>query len=363
MLTHHFLSLKKYDEERVAGEKRASLAAPRYSTQFNATIVTSIAGEMGNQIGYMTRGLLLKWTLLEDHGVRSQIWLQHQSNRKWVGARASMQRCFNSTRTMDFEKGNTEEFTAKKAKQALLYGAEAYTFTTNLTGFVERIEAGDPLSAANASSFVASGTNAAISLPFLHSTGLSPLPSQLERHYHKVREAFAFDFASSQCCNPGIRPAPDESVFHFRNFRTELRRPSIRRNFPELGPKQVAREVFGHLPRGSKVAVLSRFKDDNVQRHVRAFEERGLRVRVISGNSGEQDFCFLLSAEKEIAGNARSTYFYWAGILGHAKTVRLYTVNTGDQIHPNFIQPEELRVRYNVSNLVTNSTLDTDWHL
>ena len=342
------------------------MPASRHSANFNATVVAGISGEMGNQIGYMSRGLLLKWALFDDHGVRSQLWLRHQSHRKWIGARASMQKCFASTRTMDFERGNTEEFDAKKATQESRYGRAAYAYAgafehNNLTAFVERIEAAGLPSDGNASSAIEVGTDTTMSLPFIHSTGLQPPLAwdtpQLQRYYAKIRRFFAFDFNSTQCCNPAAKPDPDESVFHFRNFKTELRRPSIRINFPELGPRQAARDLFGHLPRGSKVAIISRFLDDNVQRHVTAFEDRGLRVRVISGNSGEQDFCFLLSAEKEIAGAAKSTYFYWAGLLGRAETVRLYTVDltVADQ-YRSF-------GRFNVSNLVTNSTLDADWHL
>ena len=287
-----------------------------------------------------------------------------------------MQKCFASTRTMDFERGNTEEFTRKEALQTAQYGTGSHLQTSqygtgshyynaggaNLTGFMGQLEAGVP-TAGNNAAHVESGTTATISLPFLYSTLMPAASLDIERYYHKLREFFAFDYDASACCNPALAPDPDESVYHFRNFRAELRQPRFRQKYPELGPQQAARDLVGHLPRGSKVALLSRVVDGNVQRHVAAFEERGLRVRIITGNSGEQDFCFLLSAEKEIIGNGKSTYFFWAGLLGSAKTVRLHALNlVNPGGHQNYEHPEELKARWNFSNFATNSTLDTDWH-
>ena len=55
-------------------------------------------------------------------------------------------------------------------------------------------------------------------------------------------------------------------------------------------------------------------------------DERGLQVRVIEGQSGTQDFCFLMSAQKELVGSFMSTFVTWAAYLGNMKRANLYRV-------------------------------------
>jgi hypothetical protein len=99
--------------------------------------------------------------------------------------------------------------------------------------------------------------------------------------------------------------------------------------FHELDAYRTAHELFGHLQPGDKVAITSRFGDDpSVQPYVDALTNRSLQVRVITGQSGVEDFCFLLHAKKELVGMAESTYTLWAGYLGNATKVRLYSMDT-----------------------------------
>lgn len=357
-----------------------NVTTQKESNEFNATILVHLSGEMGNQISKMAYGLMVKWKLDADHGIQSHIWLRHQDNEKWRRARKSMQTCFISTREMDFEKGNShaKEFTIKKAMQESRYGPHAHEFSkVNLIGLdqfakdtqaqsVSRITSSLQRNKNASSVAVESGTNSSLSLPFIQTDGFANGKHiHIQRYYHKIREFFQFDYGRSECCKPDLKPPdPDESVFHFRNFKTEL--PSfLQARFPELGPNQVAKDLFGHLPRGSKVAIISRFVDDNVHQHVEAFEKRGLQVRVITGNSGEQDFCFLMSAEKEIVGSSRSTFFYWAGLLGKAKTIRLHTALSVNQTvsgtSKSYYKPEELRGRFVFSNHILNEALDVGW--
>jgi len=104
---------------------------------------------------------------------------------------------------------------------------------------------------------------------------------------------------------------------------------SLKNGIAELSPNQTAVDLFGHLKPGNKVAILTRFSAEQAAPYVEALEERGLKVRVISGQDGEQDFCFLMSATKEMIGIVYSTYLFWAGILSQTcKRVLAYSIDT-----------------------------------
>jgi hypothetical protein len=131
----------------------------------------------------------------------------------------------------------------------------------------------------------------------------------------------------------------------------------------ELSPNKTATLLLGHLKQqevggaAAKVAITTRIHNPRVQDYVHALEELeledttttettntntqeekgdvhrrrhrgGLKVRVVAGQSGVQDFCFLLSAEKELVGSVTSTYVRWAAILGKAKVAKLYLHDT-----------------------------------
>jgi hypothetical protein len=100
-----------------------------------------------------------------------------------------------------------------------------------------------------------------------------------------------------------------------------------RMGFKELGPKQTASDLLGHLRQGDKVAVVSRFSNGELDKYLSAMRDRGLRVRLIKGQSGRQDFCFLRSAQKEMVGVSISTYFYWAARLSNASRVVTYSLD------------------------------------
>jgi hypothetical protein len=99
--------------------------------------------------------------------------------------------------------------------------------------------------------------------------------------------------------------------------------------FEELSPNKTANELFRNLKAGDKIAITSRFiSDPKVNAYVDALTSRGIQVRVIEGQTGVEDFCFLLSARKELVGFAESSYAAWAGYLGNANKVRLYSVDS-----------------------------------
>jgi hypothetical protein len=98
--------------------------------------------------------------------------------------------------------------------------------------------------------------------------------------------------------------------------------------FQELSPNQTALDLFGHLRPGDRVAIVSRFGVEHVQLYVDALEDRGLQVRLVEGQTGMQDFCLMMRAQKEMVGMAISTYFMWAALLGDCRKVTAYSVDT-----------------------------------
>jgi hypothetical protein len=113
-------------------------------------------------------------------------------------------------------------------------------------------------------------------------------------------------------------------------------RYSLTHGFEEMGPHQTARDLLGNLNSGDKLAILSRFNASAYDEQlIRDLEDRGVQVRFISGQSGVQDFCFLMSAKKELVGMARSSYFLIASLLGNASQVRSYWLDTNATRHEN----------------------------
>jgi hypothetical protein len=128
---------------------------------------------------------------------------------------------------------------------------------------------------------------------------------------------------------------------HYRNFAKEFQisgaqkngvKPSTLPSFEEATPHQTAQVLFSHLKAGEKVAITSRFADDPIlSEYIKALEEGGIHVRIVRGDGSErqdiEDFCFLLHA-REIVGNFRSTFVFWAALLGKAERILLYTIRS-----------------------------------
>ena len=104
------------------------------------------------------------------------------------------------------------------------------------------------------------------------------------------------------------------------------------RGFEELDPTRTVKQLLGHLNEGQKVAVTTRFADDPiVKSYVKAMSQQ-FQVRLVTDQTGVQDFCFLMHAQQELIGVAKSTYARWAAYLGSANRVQLYALNnTGSQ--------------------------------
>lgn len=202
-----------------------------------------------------------------------------------------------------------------------------------------------------------------IRIPFLYADLISQTDIFVDTFYDDIRRYLRFD--EETCCKQ--KPYPAETVFvsflfhdagfvmceserelfisshannrsssfhtqhkqHFRNFAEEAPMMSKKIGNRDLDPQQTAIELFGHLEPGNKVAIITRYESETAQPYVDALEERGLVVRVIQGQTGNEDFCFLMNTHKEMIGIVYSTYLFWAGVLSKTcQRVVAYSVNT-----------------------------------
>lgn len=133
-------------------------------------------------------------------------------------------------------------------------------------------------------------------------------------------------------------------------------RAGVRLGFAEMEPDEAARRLLGHLEPGDRVAVVSRFDAVSEAPLVHALSRRGLRVRLVQDQTGVQDFCFLMHARRELIGPGKSTFFFWAAVLGNATRVRSYWLDTpevraniGGDFREDYVwRTPELRERFRI---------------
>jgi hypothetical protein len=235
---------------------------------------------------------------------------------------------------INFKGGNAPEYADRQIQQKLVFGSRAFglelngndenntqAVLENLQALLKETNDTFPLPLEQQPG----GVDDNIRLPFVHANEMVGLHF-LEQYREKFLDLFQFD--QEACCNPGESPAPDESVFHFRNFLSELKGATKELGFQELDPQRTASQLFGNLMPGDKVAITTRFHNEVTQKYVHAMEKRGLTVRVIAGQSAVQDFCFLQQSQKELVGLHKSSFFTWAAYLGQytIQTIRSYSV-------------------------------------
>jgi hypothetical protein len=97
--------------------------------------------------------------------------------------------------------------------------------------------------------------------------------------------------------------------------------------FEELNANKTATKIFATYQPGDKVAIISRY-EEKTDEYIDALKLKGIKARYIKGQTGNQDFCFLMKAQQEVIGQKLSSYANWAAILGKAKKVRLYSVDS-----------------------------------
>ena len=137
--------------------------------------------------------------------------------------------------------------------------------------------------------------------------------------------------------------------------------------FEELSPRKISEELLRDLTAGDKVAITSRFVNKAVEDIVDSLSARGIKVRVVNGQSPEEDFCFLLKAEKELVGFAKSSYVRWAGILGNAALVRMYSVDSpatrriSQNLTIHYVNPLLSRIHFERHNSEEMDEIDMLW--
>jgi len=325
------------------------------------TLIIQLRGEMGNHLSSIAHGMGFKWYAEEVFGFEFEVLLRHQTlgtgekmqdSPKWKPARDSVKKCFPNLQGWNFDRGaQWQEFLDSENRQKewlplltrkyLEYvngrpwmgvtekrdeqPAEFQDWNKTLTTLQSLWQRADrPMSKEFSSFFLFrdKGDHAKVSIPFIRSESLENT-LVLDNYIDRLKALFAFDF--DRCCGEKV-PKEDESVFHFRNFATEL--PNFNYGLEDVSPNQTANVLLQHLQPGDKVAITTRFNNEYLNQQVQALQAKGLQVRVIAGQSGVEDFCFLLRSQKEVVGNYQSSFALWGGMLGDAKAVRFYTIES-----------------------------------
>ena len=322
----------------------------------NLDLVIPLTGELGNHLSKIAYGKILQLMALEDGRFNFTLRYLSEGLSRSETARQDVQNCFS--RYFASDEVNMAEWNAK---------SEEWNEVTNKqASFVSRFHPDPSLAGTNSTLSIKGATIETIHSSFDHlenlanemtaqgyTVGKLPFPESssnntssklsspfvvadssvffpmilLDRYFDDLYELFTFN--DEQCC--ATRLDADEAVLHFRGYFIE--EPGFRNNpkrwrMRELNPNQTAFELFGHLNTGDKVAIMSRFGEEHMQPYVDAMKERGLKVRVVTGQTGVQDFCFLKSSTKEIVGTRKSTYFGWAALLSDTvKRVTAYSID------------------------------------
>lgn len=334
-----------------------------------------LSGELGNHLFILANAReMQRYVEQELPGVRVEMIGQHQSTSKWVRPASDLHQCFVNFQDFVFTGGIHDEehnFAAVEELQEEWLGPNKTSLLANiqtpkqihfLRSLLEQQPQALKLEHGNEDFFY--------SLPYLTTTSFKLHPPYLlnnESVYRDLREFLRFRDESVDCCP--TRVGPDETVFHLRNFFTELQHktPQFRKahDIIELSPKETADLVFGEGGKGppptdhttntnshtggqtaigraigtrrnsSKIVVIGRFAETS-QPYVEALQSQGWKVQFVEGQTGVQDFCVALSATHTLVGLRRSTFAFMAGLLGNATTVRLYHVS------PNIISPKDL---------------------
>ena len=315
-------------------------------------IVNQLSGEMGNQLAKIGYGLGLELWLKDDYNITAVTLFQHQEKPKWVRAMQSVKACFPRLRSRDFSAANTPEFEQRWREQQRWLGDDAEKlhmhFTESREEIVERLEF--LKSILDRPTPPIKEENATIWFPFIYAATFAMYNVVSDRYHQDLKEFFEYDYENPLCCNQTAEP--DETVFvssssgdeivmlftvltrlflfckHLRNYVKEMPRRGARLGFEELSPNKTANELLKNKKKGDKIVFTNRFSREEVAPYLDAIEQRGLVGRAVEGQNSHQDFCFLMSAQEEMIGIAKSSFSLWAAFLGNATNVRLYSMRS-----------------------------------
>lgn len=359
------------DQANSVDDGRLFLAPPEewnLPKNFNTskpTLVIQLRGEMGNHLSAIAHGMGIQWYFADHFDLELQPLLRHQvlesdprqqkgespiDSPKWEFTARNLQQCFPNLRGNDWEFRRGSQWTEFYQRQQELAEWQAPLIRNKLSlingrpwlgvrkdrqpvntrdlseakSTVQSLWENNPAEhfARNPQQRKPASPTASISMPFFYSDSLENT-FLLDNYVDNIQALFQYDYEA--CCGKEV-PRNDETVLHFRNFQTELK--ELTSGLEDVTPRQTSNILLNHLKPGESVAITTRFYNQAVIDLERELMQKGLQVRVIHGQSGMEDFCFLLKAKKELVGNFQSTFVFWAAMLGQARTARLYTLDT-----------------------------------
>ena len=276
------------------------------------TIVVQLSGELGNHLQKIGAGLCVQYVIERELGIPTEVKLRAQEHAKWKHAMDWTKEAFNGTRALNFREMNTPDFDKAQNEQRtwisfLIEGGKLdvanITNPHMLTDGVELNEdgLGALLKLVNQTWRLRGRQTegAAISMPHVHINGFMS-EYCLDLTYYDLREFLVLDEAA----NCRALPYPNETVVHFRNFIAEMPRRGMGLGFEEMDETRMTTEVLADLKPGDNVAIVSRM-DNNIDKYIKMMELRGLKVRYIRGQTGNQDFCVSMREAKGHINGAR----------------------------------------------------------
>lgn len=362
------------------------------------TMILKLSGELGNNLMCLIGAYLKKWWFEESYpGIEIDIVGQHQDADKWTRGQEIIQQCLINFRTFDFEGGIWDEyvnFTQLQLTQGQLL-AELEPWNKDAANLLDLSvhnisQAGEYLQKVlRSNSSLLTTTTSHRNVNDTHNCLTDTTTSTTKnvdtkiainsitnrRHQYSVpyltmkfsdfdttkvpknrlKELLAFDYTNPNCCSDTIAPDPDETVFHLRNFISEsLWLLEYRIDFHEITPNQIV--PFFNLKQGDKLAILGRYIDNEyAQRFLKALNETQVQVRLIRGQTPQQDFCFLLRTQKELIATEISTFARMASTLADIPTT-LYSISPTEtyngtnliplSAHPRSINSSAPFIRY-----------------
>ena len=338
------------------------------------TFLVQLSGEFGNNLQKIIRGWGTAKLAHEEFGIKTHIvYAEQQVPRKAKPTTKYIKRCFISPRFngADFELGH------RLLSQEYFYELDAilipnqfslsddkatiHGIRDNLKKLSNYLHENPQIHHQRQSndlntniinegegynSTMTASTSTGISIPkfMVRVSSLREVPI-IDEFYDLIRDTFIFDDA--HCCGATLNAPPqkDESVFHYRNFATEMKLSTrVKLGFEELDPKRLAWEVFRNLKPGDKIAITGRnleigSKRNNTEPYklLHALKGRNLTVRFSPGSDAMEDFCFLKSAKKELVGAYKSSYVKLAAYFGGPSIIvsRLYQYTTRQVLKSN----------------------------
>lgn len=310
------------------------------SKMHHIDIVVALNGELGNHIYKLTMGKAIQY-VAEEYNYPFNFTFHYlgQGIGKSRTPRIEMTKCFPSYFNADFTECNVPSYKSILQQQKSLYGdnydylsASGKKFKHDREGIQEMLNftyqstKNDKTIPFHQLQTILDNNNVLpLSIPFVLADSFCYL-DLIEKYYKQFQTFFQMDSSNKFCCKE--KPDIDETVVHIRGFVVEMPRVGKQPKFTELDPEKTANVLLSHLQPGDKVVLLGRFQSA-LEPYKEALEKRSISVRTITGQSGVQDFCFLMSTTKEIVGMISSTYAFWASLLSTSvKKVILYRTST-----------------------------------